>query len=178
MKKLLPLLMSALIAAAIICAIDHSRLHADEDPPPDPGPLQQEVPAIPPTSADAPVINDGITIVSYDPNSAVSGSNDSGKADALPGVSPNQVVDVTVQFGAQKAGMPIQAAALDGGTLTVPDGGVVADGDGNWPFQFRVGAQPGLYQVALRDDTHEMGVQFWVINNQAPADNPPVDLPQ
>src|ERR1051326_5053583 len=44
MKKLLPLLMSALIAAAIICAIDHSRLHADEDPPPDPGPLQQEVP--------------------------------------------------------------------------------------------------------------------------------------
>lgn len=149
----------------------------DEDPPPGPIFLQQGPPAIPPTSPDAPVINDGVTIVTYSPNNEVIEDNDDGKATKLPGLAPDQVVDVTVQFGTQKAGELIEGAALDGGVISIPQGGLIADENGSVSFQFQAGHEPGLYQVALRDDTHEMGVQFWVINDQVPAENPPVDLP-
>jgi len=81
-------------------------------------------------------------------------------------------------FGVNKAGTPIQMFTPDGGQLLdVPEDGLVADSDGNVTFRFQVGHQPGLYQVALRDDTHEMGVQFWVVDTQSPDANPPVDLP-
>jgi hypothetical protein len=184
MKKFV--LCLAVISTAIIQILSSSNLRAqtltpqltDQDPPPDPILLYQGPYGIPPTSPDAPLINDGITVITYAPNQDVIGGNDGGKTDALPGLAPDQVVDVTIEFGAQKAGELVQAAALDGGILNVPQGGLVADENGSVSFQFQAGHEPGLYQVALRDDTHEMGVQFYVINYQAPAENPAVDLPE
>jgi hypothetical protein len=176
----------AITATAIFPIFSCSNLRAqtltpqltDQDPPPDPIFLQQGLPAIPPSSPDAPTINDGVTIVTYSPDNEVIEDNDDGKATKLPGLAPDQIVDVTIQFGAQKAGELIQGAALDGGILSIPPSGLTADENGSVSFQFQAGHEPGLYQVALRDETHEMGVQFWVINYQAPAQNPPVDLPQ
>jgi hypothetical protein len=151
---------------------------SDQDPPPDPILLYQGPLGIPPTSPDAPLINDGMTVITYSPNNEVITDNDGGKASALPGLAPGQVVTVTVMFGPEKNGQTIQAFALDGGTLSVPNTGLVADANGNVTFQFQAGNDPGLYQVALRDAIREMGIQFWVINSQAPTENPAVDLPQ
>jgi hypothetical protein len=172
-------LVLALITSVQLLTCSNLRAQEEGEPPdPTPPPEQQGVLAIPPSSPDAPIINDGVAIVTYAPNEDLTGGNEDGKADILPGLAPDQVVNVTLQFGVQKAGQTIQATALDGGVLTIPNGGLVADQNGNVAFQFQVGHDPGLYQVALRDDTHEMGVQFWVINSQAPAENPPVNLPQ
>jgi hypothetical protein len=185
MKKSVPSV--AIIVAATIELLSCANVRAqdqlmpqlsDQDPPPDPIFLQQSVIVPPPTSPDAQVADNGIAIVTYAPDSSVSGSTTDGKADVLPGLSPDQVVSVTVSFGAQDAGQTAHAAALDGGILTVPDEGLVVGEDGSVTFQFQVGGDPGLYQVALRDDNREIGVEFWVINNQAPATNPAVDLPQ
>jgi hypothetical protein len=181
MKKFIPCL--AVIAVTSVHLLNCSNLRAqselsDQDPPSDPIFLQDSAAVMPPTSPDAPLIDGGMTIVTYTPDSGVTGSNTGGQPDVLPGLTPNQVVTVTVQFGVQEAGQVVQASALDGGTLTVPDGGLIVDQNGNVAFQFQVGAESGLYQIELRDDNLEMGVEFWVINSQAPADNPAVNLPQ
>jgi hypothetical protein len=122
---------------------------SDQDPPPDPLIIQDGPPVMPPTSPDAPLVDGGMTIVTYTPDSAVTGSNPGSQPDVLPGLAPNQVVTVTVQFGAQEVGQAVQASALDGGTLTVPNGGLIVDQNGNVTFQFQVGAEFGLYQVEL-----------------------------
>jgi hypothetical protein len=171
------------IATAIISILSCSNLQAqtdltDQDPPPDPILLYQGPLAIPPTSPDAPLINEGMTIITYSSNNEIITDNDGGKASALPGLTPGQIVTVTVMFGPEKNGQAIQAFALDGGTLSVSGGGLVADEEGNVTFQFQAGNEPGLYQVALRDAVREMGIQFWVINSQSPNENPAVDLPQ
>ena len=183
LKKPLTLLTSAVISAAVIWIVDHSHLGAQDENSPANDP--DVVYAIPPTSPDAPLINDGIAIVSYDPDAdpgsdpdtEINEKNESGKTDKLPGLQPDQIVGVTLKFGVSKAGTPIQVFAPDGGALIDVGEGLIADEEGNVSFRFQVGHNPGLYQVALRDDTHEMGVQFWVIDTQQADSNPDVDLP-
>lgn len=178
MKKCLSWLSGALIAAAIICLFDHSQVRAQEEGD---DPVGNDVPetgeAIPPMSPDAVKFSDGTTIVNYTPDSALVEKNDDGKSDKLPGLAPDQIVDVTMRFGVAKAGTELTASALDGGTIIVPAGGLVADENGDVHFQFQVGHEPGLYQVSLHDDTHEMGMQFWVIDASNPDNNPKYDLP-
>ena len=62
----------------------------------------------------------------------------------ITGLAPDQIVSVAVQFGAQKAGELIQGAALDGGMLSIPAGGLTADANGNISFTFQAGHDPGL----------------------------------
>jgi hypothetical protein len=172
------------MAAGLICVIDHSHVRADDDEQPPTG-EPGGVYAIPPTSPDAPQFNDGVTIIDYDPNAdpgsdpsnEVSGPNDNGKSNKLPGLAPDQIVRVSLQFGASKAGVPVQAFAPDGGQITSVDNNLVADQNGNISLTFQVGHQPGLYQLGLRDETnHEIGIRFWVLGSDQ-DDNPPVDLP-
>lgn len=182
-RKLLIFFASVAVAATSIYLLDHSRLRAQEGGDPPPGEADNVALVTPPSSPDAEKPNDGITIISYLPDGQstaedeVEGKNEGGKTDKLPGLEPDQVVKVTLKFGAQKSGETIEASAPDGGTIIAPEEGLVADEEGNVSFDFQVGHEAGLYQVALRDAVHEMGIQFWVMNNQEPEADPKVDLP-
>src|SRR2546423_458472 len=139
---------------------------------------------IPPTSPDALKTFDGITVISYVPegesssDTEVAGRNGDGKNGKLPGPQPDQIVKATLTLGSNRAGRTFEAVALDGGILFDTENGIVADDQGKISFTFQVGHHPGLYQVALYDGSaHEIGIQFWVVNNENSEANPKVDLP-
>lgn len=178
MKKSHLSLVILLSILASICLLDHSAIRADENPGAN-APL-----AVPPTSPAAQMNFDGTVIVNYAPENGegapsehVSGTTQDGKTDRLPGLQPDQIVGVTLNLGANGAGRTYDAALLDGGALLGVDNGLIADSQGVLRFKFKAGHAPGLYQIALNDGTHEIGLQFWVINEAKPQDNPTVDLP-
>lgn len=89
------------------------------------------------------------------------------------GLKRSQMVDITVQYPAAKAGRRIMAMPLDGGRVIAPVSLVVA-GDGVIRFKFQAGNQAGAYQVALHDGAQELGLHFWVLDEQHPEKNPVV----
>lgn len=91
-------------------------------------------------------------------------------------LNPGQTVTVALQYDATAAGQAVMADALDGGTITVPEGGLVIDGNGVLTFQFQAGTAPGSCRVSIHQAGDGDKVQFWVINQAQPADNPP-ELP-
>ncbi len=177
MKRLLIFLATAALATGLYL-LDHSRLRADEGDPDDPDNVEL---ADPPTSPDAQKEFDGIAIINYEPGNedgaAVTSEATDGKTDKLPGLQPDQQVEVTMSLGANRAGRTFHVSALEGGQVFDADDGLVADENGNIAFTFQAGHEPGLYQVALHDGTHEIGIQFWVINNENPEENQIVDVP-
>ena len=92
---------------------------------------------------------------------------------AQVGLTRGQLVDIAVQYPAAKAGDAIVAVPLDGGRVIAPLSLVVA-GDGVIRFQFQAGNQVGAYQVALHDGAQELGLHFWVLDEQHPEKNPVV----
>jgi hypothetical protein len=181
--KLFPLL-TGLAFFASVQLLDQFSLRADPDPP--------DVPALPPTSPDAAplpptIIMIGFTSDDEEGEEAITEKTEGGKGEKLIGLQPDQVVDVSVTYGLNKAGLPVAATALSGGEIIAPEGGLIVDVAGMLTFQFQVGHEPGFYQVALRDGNvgkdasrgggSEMGVHFWVLDTQAPDDNPLVTLP-
>jgi hypothetical protein len=95
----------------------------------------------------------------------------------LVGLKHDHTVDVTVQYPASSAGRIISAEALDGGQVIVPGRSLTVAADGKISFKFRAGRAVGIYQVALRDGTDEVGLQFWVLDEQHPENNRPVVNP-
>lgn len=94
------------------------------------------------------------------------------------GLKHDHTVEITVQYPATKAGRSITAEALDGGQIIGANKGLTVANDGTITFKFRVGHEVGAYSVALRDGTEELGLQFWVPDEERPDRNPPVVNPQ
>jgi hypothetical protein len=92
------------------------------------------------------------------------------------GLDPQQVVTVTVQFPVELAGQAILAEPLDGGTLTLPEGGLIVGTDGNVTFQFKASDPFGACRVAVHQPDDSNYVQFWIVDPDHPENTPP-DLP-
>jgi hypothetical protein len=92
----------------------------------------------------------------------------------------------------------VKVEALDGGLLTASAsaevGGYNVHGydlsaikkrfdsgtpsaDGNFTFIFQAGHLPGLYQIRVQQGNQVLGLQFWVLDSQHPANNPPAIKP-
>jgi|GEM_PF-2498078 len=90
----------------------------------------------------------------------------------LVGVHPGQLIDVTIQYPVTKTVHRISAEALDGGQVLV-QGPMLVGLDSSVHFQFRADRSPGVNHITLRDGPRELGLQFWVIDEQHPERNPP-----
>jgi hypothetical protein len=95
----------------------------------------------------------------------------------LVGLQPNQVVDVTVQLPAKRAGRTIIVHPLDGGRVIGATNKLVVEADGTISFRFQASGQAGTSQVSLRDGGRELGLQFWVFDLLNPQNNPPAITP-
>jgi len=93
------------------------------------------------------------------------------------GLRHNQTVDIAVQYSIGEAGRAITVDALDGGAIVAPAKTLIVAADGTIHFKFRAGHQPGAYQIALRNQNQELGLQFWVRDEDHPRNNPPVVNP-
>ena len=92
---------------------------------------------------------------------------------ALVGVHPDQLVQVSVQYPVTKIGRLMVAEELDGGQVLV-QAPLVVGLDGIIRFQFRAAHVPGINHIALRDGAQQLGLQFWVLDENHPERNPPV----
>src|SRR2546423_3209550 len=81
------------------------------------------------------------------------------------GVNLNQVVPVTLQFPADKAGMPVAVGSLDGGEIlgshavVLPTGKVL--------FTFRA-PEPGVYRLMVELSGEQHRIEFYVIDPSRP----------
>jgi hypothetical protein len=95
----------------------------------------------------------------------------SGTDFGLLGVRPDQIVSVSVQFPPEYVGQPVSAGTLDGGAITLPEGGLVVDSNGMVTFQFQGGFLGACrVNVHLADDANFL--QFWVVDVDCPDSNP------
>ena len=92
------------------------------------------------------------------------------------GMRAEQALTITVQFPAELSGQTAIAEPLDGGTLTLPENGLIIGEDGNVTFQFQAGTSFGACRIAVHqpDDTNLL--QFWIVDPDHP-ENTPADLP-
>jgi hypothetical protein len=91
----------------------------------------------------------------------------------LLGLDPGQTVDITVWFPTKLAGQIIIAEPLDGGTIFVPETGLVVGSDGTVVFQFQAGQGPGTCRLAVHQPDDQNLLNFWVVDLKHPENNPP-----
>jgi hypothetical protein len=89
------------------------------------------------------------------------------------GLLPNQILSITVQFPAELAGQTIIAESLDGGTLSLPEEGLLVDADGNVTFQFQAGVSFGACRIAVHQPDDSNFIQLWVVDPDHPENTPP-----
>ncbi|HEY2711466.1 MAG TPA: hypothetical protein VGI60_03050 [Chthoniobacterales bacterium] len=89
------------------------------------------------------------------------------------GVLPNQVLSITVQFPVELAGQTIIAEALDGGTLSLPEGGLVVGRDGTVSFQFQAGISFGACRIGVHQPDDSNFIQLWIVDPDHPENTPP-----
>jgi len=89
------------------------------------------------------------------------------------GVLPGTTLTITVQFPAELAGQAVLVDPLDGGTVSVPEEGLLIGKDGNVTFEFQTGSEFGAARLSVHrpDDTNQL--QFWVVDPKHPEDTPP-----
>lgn len=90
------------------------------------------------------------------------------------GLLHDQTVDITVEYPYSEAGKTITIEPLDGGQIVVPGKNLTVRSDGSIHFKFRVGHAPGNYQIALHNGSQELGLEFWVRDDEHPRNNPAV----
>lgn len=88
------------------------------------------------------------------------------------GLQRDQVVDITVQYSTASAGSFVTVTALDGGKTIAQTKNLAVDAKGAIHFKFIAGHTPGVYQIALRNRGQELGLQFWVRDEEHPGNNP------
>jgi hypothetical protein len=82
-------------------------------------------------------------------------------------VKPNQAVPITLQFPADRAGMPVSATPLDGGEV---DGGhLVVLPTGKVILVFKPGAGPGRYRLEVRTPLERHLLEFYVVDPSNPV---------
>jgi hypothetical protein len=134
------------------------------------------VPATPPTATNGLLLPEQVSAtVQLRPTQSIAISSKRGIF-ALVGVKPDQLVEIAVQYPALHAGRSINAESLDGGQVLL-QGPLLVGADGAIHFQFRAGHSPGINHVALHERAQELGLQFWVLDEQHPEKNPPVVNP-
>ena len=87
------------------------------------------------------------------------------------------MVDIAVQFSTSDAGQAVTVEPLDGGQVIAAANNLAIAPDGTIHFKFRTGHQPGAYQIVLRSGAQELGLQFWVLDEEHPKNNPAVVNP-
>jgi hypothetical protein len=135
------------------------------------------VPAVPPTARTSPLraLDPVLAAISLGPAPPIELSSKQGIF-GLVGLSPDQLVQVTVQYSAPKTGRLIIAEALDGGQI-IGQAIMVVGVDHAIHFQFRAAHATGFNHIALREGSRAVGLQFWVLDTQHPERNPPVVNP-
>lgn len=88
------------------------------------------------------------------------------------GLDPGQVVSVTVLFPVELAGQAMLAEAMDGGTLTLPEGGLIVAADGTVIFQYQASASQGACRIAVHQTDDQNILNFWVVDFEHPENNP------
>lgn len=111
--------------------------------------------------------------IEFGDGTLVTVSSHQGSFDRV-GLRHDQMVDIAVQYPATSAGETISVDALDGGQIIAAGKHLTIGTDGTIHFKFRAGHQPGNYQIVLREGTKEVGLQFWVRDDDQPKNNPPV----
>jgi hypothetical protein len=136
------------------------------------------VPAAPPTAPTTPPSSTSATATIVDgatePVVTISGKGMFG----LVGIKHDHTVDIAIQYPVTKAGHSIVAEPLDGGQVIANGKSMTVGADGTIHFKYRVGHEVGVYEVSLRDGTQELGLQFWVLDEQHPGKNRPVVNPE
>lgn len=134
-------------------------------------------PAYPPTSpAVAQVVEGPEVTIAFNSGQSAKARTLNGAAEQV-GLKANEVVDLAVNYGSAKSGTAITAIPLDGGRIVGPTSKLIVDRDGFLSFKFQAGKEVGVYQVALHEGAKEIGLQFWVLDEQNPKRNPPVLRP-
>lgn len=90
------------------------------------------------------------------------------------GLRHDQTVDIGIQYSTAAAGQAIAIEALDGGRVNAAAKNSIVAPDGTIHFKFRAGHEPGLYQIVLRSGSQELGLHFWVLDDEHPKNNPAV----
>lgn len=91
------------------------------------------------------------------------------------GLTPEQIVTVTLQFPEELKGKPVSVSSLDGGSVSSVDGAsdLKISVDGTAPFQFHAGHQPGLYRLIIMLGPAFYHLEFYVLDLQNTQRNPP-----
>jgi hypothetical protein len=93
----------------------------------------------------------------------------------LLGVRPAAVLTITVQFPPELAGQTMIVEPLDGGTLTIPEGGFTVNADGNVIFQFQMSEFFGASRISVHQPDDSNFLHFWIVDPDHP-ENTPADL--
>jgi hypothetical protein len=111
--------------------------------------------------------------IDFGNDALVTVSSRQGRFDRV-GLRHDQTVDIAVQYPDVRPGATIAVEALDGGQIIAVGKSLTVGADGTIRFKFRAGHQPGNYQIVLRQKGRELGLQFWVRDEENPRNNPPV----
>jgi hypothetical protein len=117
--------------------------------------------------------NEATAAIDLGNNQIVTVSSHQGGFDRV-GLRHDQTVDIAVQYPTASAGETIGVEALDGGQVIAAGKSLTIGSDGAIHFKFRAGHLPGAYQIVLRKRNKEIGLQFWVRDDEHPGNNPPV----
>ena len=82
-------------------------------------------------------------------------------------VRPNQTVPITLQFPSDKAGTPVAATPLDGGTVNGDRLGVLPTG--KVIFTFKPGAILGRYRLMVQTPSERHLLEFYVVDPNDPG---------
>jgi hypothetical protein len=87
---------------------------------------------------------------------------DKSSTDFTPlGLLPQQLLSITVQFPIELAGQAMIVEAPDGGTVFVPEGGIIVGSDGNVTFQFQAGNAFGACRIVVHQPDDSNFLQLW-----------------
>ncbi len=130
--------------------------------------LAQGPPAIPPNATPGDAIQ--VVVRSASGRERRPLSRD-GSVDRV-GLRPLQLVTLHLTFRGLQAGEIATAMPVDGGEIVGPASRPLS-GVGSVPFVYRGGALPGRYRVVVRVAGQEYWLEFYGLDTNNPANNPP-----
>lgn len=119
---------------------------------------------------------DATASIAFEGGQSVTAFCHAGRFDRV-GLRHDQTVDIAVQYSAASAGAAVTVVPLDGGAIVAAARDLIVASDGSIHFKFRAGHQPGIYQIALHNGGQELGLRFWVRDEEHPGNNPTVINP-
>ena len=132
-------------------------------PIPTPTPVISPTPAISPTPSP---VSGSVEIVTTDGAGREKRLHSDHGVVPQVGINAGQLVPITLQFAADKAGQPLTVGCLDGGQIlgnsfTVLPGGTV-------PLSFQAGLVFGLYRLLVQLGGEQYLLQFYVVDPNHP----------